>query len=91
MTMNNLGVDRISRKAVEDITRQDLSYAENILTEVRNKIRELPYVTSLEVDCISREDAEDITWEEPSYEDSFNILTEVRDKVRELPSVTFEE
>lgn len=46
-TKNNLGVDCISRKAAEDITWHDPSYTDplNILTEVRDKIRELPSVT----------------------------------------------
>ena len=46
-TKNDLGVDCISRKAVLDITWQDPSYADplNVLTEVRDKVRELPSVT----------------------------------------------
>lgn len=49
-TKNDLGVDCISRKAAEDITWQDPSYTDplNILTEVRDKIRELPSVTPQE-------------------------------------------
>ena len=49
-TKNNLGVDCISRKAVLDITWQDPSYTDplNVLTEVRNKVRELPSVTPQE-------------------------------------------
>ena len=45
-TKNDLGVDCISRKAVLDITWQDPSYADplNVLTEVRDKVRELPSV-----------------------------------------------
>lgn len=48
-TKNDLGVDCISRKAAEDITWQDPSYTDplNILTEVRDKIRELPSVTPI--------------------------------------------
>ena len=44
---NDLGVDCISRKAALDITWQDPSYSDplNVLTEVRDKIRELPSVT----------------------------------------------
>lgn len=43
---NDLGVDCISRKAVEDITWQEPSYTDalNVLTEVRDKVRELPSV-----------------------------------------------
>ena len=46
-TKNDLGVDCISRKAALDITWQDPSYSDplNVLTEVRDKIRELPSVT----------------------------------------------
>jgi len=46
-TKNDLGVDCVSRKAAEDITWQDPSYTDplNVLTEVRDKIRELPSVT----------------------------------------------
>lgn len=49
-TKNNLGVDCISRKAALDITWQDPSYSDplNVLTEVRDKIRELPPVTPQE-------------------------------------------
>ena len=49
-TKNDLGVDCISRKAVLDITWQDPSYADplNVLTEVRDKVRELPSVTPQE-------------------------------------------
>jgi hypothetical protein len=44
---NDLAVDCISRKAALDITWQDPSYSDplNVLTEVRDKIRELPSVT----------------------------------------------
>ena len=46
-TKNDLGVDCISRKAALDITWHDPSYSDplNVLTEVRDKIRELPSVT----------------------------------------------
>ena len=46
-TKNGLGVDAISRKAALDITWHDPSYSDplNVLTEVRDKIRELPSVT----------------------------------------------
>lgn len=49
-TKNDLGVDCISRKAALDITWQDPSYSDplNVLTEVRDKIRELPSVTPQE-------------------------------------------
>lgn len=49
-TKNDLGVDCISRKAVLDITWQDPSYTDplNVLTEVRDKVRELPSVTPQE-------------------------------------------
>jgi hypothetical protein len=46
-TKNDLAVDCISRKAALDITWHDPSYSDplNVLTEVRDKIRELPSVT----------------------------------------------
>lgn len=48
-TKIDLGVDCISRKAALDITWHDPSYSDplNVLTEVRDKIRELPSVTPL--------------------------------------------
>ena len=50
---NDLAVDCISRKAALDITWQDPSYSDplNVLTEVRDKIRELPSVTPQEPRC----------------------------------------
>jgi len=49
-TKNGLGVDCISRKAALDITWHDPSYSDplNVLTEIRDKIRELPSVTPQE-------------------------------------------
>ncbi len=49
-TKNDLGVDCISRKAALDITWHDPSYSDplNVLTEVRDKIRELPSLTPQE-------------------------------------------
>jgi len=51
-TKNDLAVDCISRKAALDITWHDPSYSDplNVLTEVRDKIRELPSVTPQEPD-----------------------------------------
>jgi len=49
-TKKDLAVDCISRKAALDITWHDPSYSDplNVLTEVRDKIRELPSVTPQE-------------------------------------------
>jgi len=51
-TKKDLVVDCISRKAALDITWHDPSYSDplNVLTEVRDKIRELPSVTPQEPD-----------------------------------------
>ena len=51
-TKKDLAVDCISRKAALDITWHDPSYSDplNVLTEVRDKIRELPSVTPQEPD-----------------------------------------
>ena len=48
-TKKDLVVDCISRKAALDITWHDPSYSDplNVLTEVRDKIRELPSVTPI--------------------------------------------
>ena len=69
-TKNNLGVDCISRKAALDITWHDPSYSDplNVLTEVRDKIRELPSVTPQEP-IIDKIRAEILEEKEHAYAD----------------------
>jgi hypothetical protein len=86
--------DCISREAVEEITWEEPSYTDalNAITEIRDKIRQLPSVTpsynSIKIelkpceDCISREDAVKIA--------SINSMPvyECVKMIKALPSVT---